>query len=390
MSESPILYLDNAATSWPKPEAVTDAMTRFVREMGANPGRSGHRLSVEAGRTVFSAREAVCDLFDAPDPLRVCFTHNVTEALNLALKGLLRPGNHVITSSVEHNSMMRPLRALEKEGVELTVVPCSPEGVLDPRQVEEAIQPNTKIIAMTHASNVMGTILPVTEVGAIARRRGPLFLLDAAATAGVTPIRMDEVGIDLLAFTGHKAMLGPTGTGGLVVGDRVELEAFRPLKQGGTGSRSELEEQPEFLPDHFESGTLNAMGLAGLEAGIRWVLDRGLDTIRAHHKSLCRDLLEGLRGIAGVTVYGTGDAGRQTSTVSIGLKGLSPSEAGLMLDEEYGILCRVGLHCAPAAHRTMGTLPRGTIRFAPGVFTTQKDVQAVLNAVAQLARGNTR
>ena len=322
----------------------------FMEKVGANPGRSGHWLSVEAGRIVYNAREAVAELFNAPDPLRVVFGHNATEALNLALRGLLRPGDHVITSSMEHNSVMRPLRALEQQGVEVTVVQCSPEGFLDPADVEAAVRPNTAMIALNHASNVVGTLLPVAEVGRIARRHGLLLLVDAAQTGGAYPIDVQADGIDLLGFTGHKSLYGPMGTGGLVIGERVDVARIEPLKWGGTGSRSELEEQPDFLPDMCESGTSNAVGLAGLEAGVRWVLERGVETIRAHEVELAQGLIGGLRNIpstgsgrrSGVTVYGGLDANRQIATVSFNITGMEPSEVGLRLDEKYGIMCRVG------------------------------------------------
>lgn len=382
-----MIYLDNAATSWPKPPGVLEAMARFLTEVGANPGRSGHRLSVEAGRIVYAAREAVAELFHAPDPLRVVFGLNATEGLNLAMRGLLRPGDHVVTSSMEHNSVMRPLRALEREGVEVTVVPCSPEGTLDPQAVLAALRPNTRLVVLNHASNVTGTILPVVEVGrALRQRNGPLLLVDAAQSGGAVPIDMQADGIDLLAFTGHKSLYGPMGTGGLIFGERVPLGEFRPLIRGGTGSRSEQEEQPDFLPDMGESGTPNAVGLAGLEAGVRWVLERGVEAIRAREVELTQHLLDGLREIPGVTVYGPADARRRTAVVSFSIAGMEPSEVGMRLDEEYGILCRVGLHCAPAAHRTIGTFPTGTVRFSLGAFTTRKEVEAALRAVAQLAR----
>ncbi|MBN1427002.1 MAG: aminotransferase class V-fold PLP-dependent enzyme [Anaerolineae bacterium] len=380
-----MIYLDNAATSWPKPPEVAAAMTRFLAEVGANPGRSAHRLSIEAARVVYSAREAIADLFNAPDPLRVVFGYNVTEALNLALRGLLRPGDHVITSSIEHNSVMRPLRALERQGVALTVVPCSPEGLLDPLDVQAAIRANTALIVLNHASNVMGTLLPVAEVGQIARERGLLLLVDAAQTGGAYPIDVQANCIDLLAFTGHKALLGPTGTGGLVIGERVVAEQIEPIKRGGTGSRSELEEQPDFLPDRFESGTPNTVGLAGLEAGVRWVQERGVEAIREHERSLTQFLIDGLWTIPGVTVYGSRDAAGQSATVSFNIEKLLSSDVGLRLDEEHDILCRVGLHCAPAAHRTMGTFPDGTVRFGLSVFNTQADIEKSLVAVRDLA-----
>jgi len=244
-----MIYLDNAATSWPKPPCVVEAMVRFVNEVGANPGRAGHRLAVEAGRIVYGAREAIAELFNAADPLRVVFGQNVTEGLNLALRGLLRPGDHVVTSSIEHNSVMRPLRALEEQGVALSVVPCSPQGLMDPRDLERAIRPNSKMMVLNHASNVVGTILPVGEAGRIAREHELLLLVDTAQSAGAYPLDMQAEQIDLLAFTGHKSLYGPMGSGGLIVGERGNAPDLVPLKRGGTGSRSEWEEQPLFLPD---------------------------------------------------------------------------------------------------------------------------------------------
>ncbi|MGD8819426.1 MAG: aminotransferase class V-fold PLP-dependent enzyme [Anaerolineae bacterium] len=380
-----MIYFDNAATSWPKPPGVSQAMVHFIEAVGANPGRAAHRQAVESGRIVYGAREAVCELFHAPDPLRLVFGKNVTEALNLALWGLLRSGDHVVTSSMEHNSMMRPLRALEREGVEVTVVECSDQGVLDPAGVEAAIRPDTKLVAVNHASNVTGTLLPVAEVGALCRQRDLLLLVDAAQTGGAYPVDVQADQIDLLAFTGHKSLGGPMGTGGLILGDRVDETQLRPLIRGGTGSRSEYEVQPDFLPDMCESGTPNVVGLAGLQAGVRWVLERGVEAIRAHEKALTRKLLDGLLAIPGVSVYGTLDPELQTATVSFNIEGLFPSDVGLRLDDEYSILTRVGLHCAPAAHKTIGTFPGGTVRFGLSAFTTIEEVQFALDAVRQLA-----
>jgi cysteine desulfurase/selenocysteine lyase len=381
-----MIYFDNAATSWPKPPGVAEAMVHFIDDVGANPGRSAHRLAVESGRVVYSAREAVAGLFNAPDPLRVVFGPNVTEALNLALRGLLRPGDHVVTSSVEHNSVMRPLRALERQGVGVTVVLCSAEGFLDPADVAAALRPNTALIALNHASNVVGTLLPVADVAGIARDHGLILLVDAAQTGGAYPIDVQADGVDLLAFTGHKSLYGPMGTGGLIVGERVDVARMEPLKRGGTGSRSEQEEQPDFMPDMCESGTPNAVGLAGLEAGVRWVLERGVAAIRAHEVALAQRLIDGLMGVPGVTVYGGLDASQQTATVSFNVAGMEPSEVGLRLDENHGIMCRVGLHCAPAAHRTIGTFPVGTVRFGLGALNTVDEVDAAVAAVEQLAR----
>lgn len=380
-----MIYFDNAATSWPKPPGVAEAMTQFLNEVGANPGRSGHRTSIEAARIIFEARQAVAALLRAPDPLRVVFSANITEALNLVLNGYLRPGDHVVTSSMEHNSMMRPLRYLQSQGVELTVVPCTAEGILDTHDLEEAVRPNTAMLALNHGSNVCGTLLPVSEAGEIARRYNLMLLVDTAQTAGAYPIDMQADGIDLLAFTGHKSLFGPMGTGGLIVGERVDLDRLQPLKRGGTGSRSEREEQPDFLPDKLENGTPNAVGLAGLLAALTWLEKRQVDRIRLHEITLSQQLIEGLKSIPGVRVYGTGDAELQTATISFNIEGMEASDVGLRMDQEYGILCRVGLHCAPAAHKTLGTFPLGTVRFGLSAFSTAEETDRALQAVAVLA-----
>ncbi|MBM3187495.1 MAG: aminotransferase class V-fold PLP-dependent enzyme [Chloroflexi bacterium] len=381
-----MIYLDNAATTWPKPPCVVEAVLRFMNDVGANPGRAGHRQAVEAGRIVYGAREAVAELFNAPDPLRVTFGPNVTEALNLALYGLLRPGDHVATSSMEHNAVMRPLRALERQDVELTVVPCSPEGLLDPRDLERALRPNTRMVVLNHASNVVGALLPVGQAGRMARERGALLLVDTAQSAGAYPIDMQKDAIDLLAFTGHKSLYGPMGSGGLIVGERVNVRDLDPLVRGGTGSRSEWEEQPLFLPDRCESGTPNVPALAGLRAGVRWVLEQGVTCIREHEMLLTRRLIDGLSNIPGVTIYGPRDPMLQTATVSFNIGGMGPSEAGLRLDDEHEVMCRVGLHCSPAAHRTIGTFPGGTLRFGLSALNTMEEVDAALHAVNSLAR----
>jgi cysteine desulfurase/selenocysteine lyase len=380
-----VIYLDNAATSWPKPPPVAAAMTRFLDEVGANPGRSGHRLSIEAARVVYRAREAVAGLLGVRDPMRVIFCANATHALNLALRGLLHPGQHAVTTSMEHNSVMRPLRALEAEGSALTVVECSPDGVLDPAAVERALRPETAVIVMTHASNVVGTLMPVREVAEIARSRGLLLLVDGAQSVGALPLDMEQLGADLLVFTGHKALCGPTGTGGLVLGERVDISRLDPLTRGGTGSNSESDLQPDFLPDKFESGTMNVVGLAGLEAGVRWLAEQGPEELRSRESALTARLIEGLRQIPGVEVKGTLDAFKQLPVVSFTLAGLDPGEVGLRLDEEFGLAARVGLHCSPLAHRSLGTFPVGTVRLSLGALSTGDDVDAAVRAVSRLA-----
>jgi cysteine desulfurase/selenocysteine lyase len=318
--------------------------------------------------------------------LRVVFGLNATEALNLALWGILRPGDRVLTTSMEHNSVMRPLRALARErSVGVDVVRCSTEGFLDPADLESAIKPDTRMIVLNHASNVVGSVLPVADAGHIARDHDLLLLVDAAQTAGAYPLDMEAMQIDLLAFTGHKALFGPQGTGGLCIGERVAESQIRPLKQGGTGSRSEREEQPEFLPDMCESGTPNAVGLAGLGAGVEYVIQESVERIRAREVDLARQLIGSLAEITGVTVYGGHDPELQTATVSFNIDGLAPSEVGLRLDEGYGIMSRVGLHCAPAAHNTIGTFPVGTVRFGLSYFNAAEEVDAALVAVRQIA-----
>jgi len=379
-----VIYLDNAASSWPKPDGVATAMIEMLA-IGGNPGRSGHRLSLEAGRGVYAVREAVAGLFSQPDPLRVVFTQNATESLNLALAGYLRPGDHVITSSMEHNSVMRPLRRLEELGVELTVLPCSATGELDPADLAPALRRNTVLIALNHASNIIGTVQPVAAVGRFAREHDLLLLVDAAQSAGVLPVDIQQDRIDLLAFTGHKGLLGPSGTGGLVIGERVDCERLQPLTRGGTGSWSERESQPDQLPDRYESGTRNAPGLAGLGAALDWLRGQGIAQLQQREADLVNRLQKGLREIPGVTAYGPARAEQRTCAVSFTIADQLPSTTGLRLEEEHGILCRVGLHCTPASHRTLGTFPAGTVRLSPGVFTTAGEIETTLAAVAEVA-----
>jgi cysteine desulfurase family protein len=381
-----MIYLDNPATSWPKPSQVKEAMNRFMEEIGANPGRSGHSLSIEAARIVYEAREALSVLFHVKDSSRIIFTLNATESINLALKGMLKPQDHVITSSMEHNSVMRPLRDLEKRGIALSIVPCFEDGTLDPREVEKKTQSNTRMIVLNHASNVTGTLLPVREIGKIAREYNLLFLVDAAQTAGAYPIEVDKDGIDLLAFTGHKSLYGPQGTGGLVIGERINEKEMIPLKQGGTGSRSEFEEQPDFLPDRFESGTPNGVGIAGLLAGIQSVLEKGVEEIRQNEMTLTQKLIEGLKEIPQVKLYGPERQEDRVATLSFNFAQLSPSHGASRLEKEFGILCRPGLHCAPAAHRTLGTFPEGTIRFGLGAFNTEEEIETAIQAIFQISK----
>lgn len=379
-----MIYFDNAATSWPKPPAVSTAMERFLREYGANPGRSGHALSIQAGRVVYEARERVARLFGHADPLSVVFTKNATEALNLVIQGLLQPGDHVVTSTMEHNSVLRPLRLLEERGVEVSRVACGSDGSIDPDDVARSISGKTRLIVLSHASNVVGTLCPIQRIGELAAERELLLCVDAAQSAGACPIDMAKLGIDLLAFTGHKSLYGPQGTGGLCIGARAQGR-LRPLLYGGTGSASDSDVHPEFLPDCFEAGTLNAVGLAGLVAGLVFVEERGIEAIQAHEAALTARLIAGLKEIDGVRLLGTGDAARQTAVVSFNVDGWTCSEVAQTLEDRAGICCRAGLHCAPLAHRQLGTFPTGTVRFSLGLFNTETEIATALDAVRELA-----
>ncbi len=376
-----MIYLDNAATSFPKPPQVSEAIVDLLAHRAGNPGRSGHALAVAAQAAVADTRRLLASLFGAPDPSRVIFALNATDALNVALWGLLRPGDRVVTTSVEHNAVVRPLSALAERSVAVARVPCAPDCTLDVDDLARALEAApTRLVAMTHASNVCGTILPVRE--AAAHRHGAVFLLDAAQTAGVLPIDVVEMGIDLLAFPGHKGLLGPTGTGGLYVSPDVRLA---PLRQGGTGTRSEEERQPEGLPEALEAGTVNTVGIAGLGAALRVLQGRGLASIQAHEAALATRLLAGLGDIPGVRVHGTGDPLRQVAVVSITVEGWEPVDLGAALDSAFGIAVRPGLHCAPIAHRTLGTFPLGTVRLSPGISTTEDEIDQTLAALRALA-----
>ncbi|NJC86994.1 MAG: aminotransferase class V-fold PLP-dependent enzyme [Desulfuromonas sp.] len=375
------LYLDNAATSFPKPETVCTAVDRTLRLGAANPGRGGYRLSLDAGRMVLAARSAAARLVGMPDPARIVFVANATEALNLALFGALSSGDRVVTTSMEHNAVVRPLRALADRGVEVIKVSAGPDGFVAPADIKAACAPRTRMVVMTHCSNVTGTVQAIEEIGPWCRSRGILFLVDAAQSAGLFPIDVVDMGIDLLAVPGHKAIMGPPGTGFLCVGEGVQLA---PLLYGGTGTRSISDEQPEELPERLESGTLNVAGLAGLHAALEFLHEIGLNRFRAHERDLLRQLLDGLRRMASVRLFGPADPLQHGGALSFTLEGLDPAAVGFRLDNEFDIGVRVGLHCAPEAHRTIGTFPEGTIRVSPGWFNTPDDIDRFLAAVQTL------
>ncbi len=376
-----VIYLDNAATSWPKPETVYQSMDRFNRQLGASPGRGNHSRTLEAGSLLLETREALARLFNVSDCARIIFTANATESLNLALKGILKPGDHAVISSMEHNAVARPLHTMERSGVSFSIAACAPDGSLDPHDVESAIRENTRLVCLLHASNLTGTIMPIAEVGAIAHRRHVLFLVDAAQTAGIIPIDVQRQQIDLLAFPGHKGLFGPQGTGGLYIGPGLEI---RTLKEGGTGSQSEQIEQPEFLPDKFESGTHNTPGIIGLGAGVKFVMETGQEQILRHEGQLAEMLISGLQEIPGVTVYGPADGSRRLAVIPFNVEGLDCGEVSFALDQG-GIIARSGLHCAPLAHRTIGIIEQGACRFSPGFFNTAEEIERVIRAVYAIA-----
>jgi len=378
-----MIYLDNAATSWPKPEGVYRAMDEFLREHAGNPGRGAHSLALAAERVIDETRSLVACLINAPEKERIILTFNCTDALNLGLKGLLKPGDHVITSQIGHNSLVRPLKKLEGKGVRITrLPPCSDTGFLSAKDIEEAIDEKTKLVVVTHASNVTGVVQPIEEYGVVVRRHGRISMVDAAQTAGIFPIDVQASDIDLLAFSGHKGLLGPPGTGVLYISRRVELDS---LREGGTGSHSELEEQPVALPYRYESGTPNTVGIAGLGAGLRYIFDQGMERIRIHEQLLLDQLLEGLSQIPGIILYEPEDMRRRAPIVSFNLHGWEPAEVGAILDQAFDIKVRTGLHCAAAAHKTFGTYPQGSIRISLGHFNTAQDIESVLQALGKIA-----
>lgn len=376
------IYLDNAATTFPKPESVHQAVDKAMREIGVGPGRGGYRRGMDAARLVFEARESVAALFGIGDSSRVIFTHSATESLNLAVCGLLRRGDHVVTTSMEHNSLARPLYRAERTGVEVTCIQANHEGLVDIARVAAAIRPNTRLVALTHCSNVTGTIQPIAEIAVLAKQAGALVLVDAAQSAGVLPIDIETTGIDLLAAPGHKGLFGPQGTGILFIREGVDLE---PLMVGGTGGGSTDFEQPVALPERFESGTHNTAGIAGLKAGVEFIASEGLAAIRNREVLLTERLLMGLSNVPGVRVYGPSRLEERTAVVSLTLAGRDCAEIGYLLDSRYDIQVRVGLHCSPAAHRTIGTYPTGTVRVSPGYFNTENDIDAFLEAIRELA-----
>lgn len=382
------IYLDNAATSYPKPECVYAAMDAFARGVGGSGGRSSHRRAIESSTVVDETREALATLLGAHSPECICFAQNATDALNIAIYGLAEPGRRIVTSSVEHNSVRRPLADLRtRQGCEVVAVPADATGRWDPDAIIAAITDQTALVVLSWASNVTGTLQDVDPVTRACRRMGVPLVIDAAQVCGVYPIDMRRMGFAALAFTGHKSLLGAQGTGGLVVDPEIAARV-RPLRRGGSGTVSHSEIHPEFLPDRFEAGTLNCHGLSGLYAGVSYLLEHGVETIRGHEMRLWRRFRDGLKDIGHVKAYGPDDAAQAVSIVSVTVDGMEPTDVGFILDMRAGILTRTGLHCAPGAHEAIGTLPTGTTRFSIGFATTEADIDAALGALATVRERN--
>jgi cysteine desulfurase family protein len=375
-------YLDNAATSFPKPETVYQAMDKFARSSVANPGRAGHKMALAAEHALDDCRHRLNRLFNGRTPERFVFTLNCTDALNMAFKGVLQAGDHVITTDLEHNSVSRPLRAMELAGfITLTRVKADSTGTIATDSIRQAITPKTRLIAMGHASNVIGTVQPIAEIGQIARERDVLFLVDCAQTAGVVPVDIQAMNIDLLAFPGHKGLMGPTGTGALCVSPRVKIKEWR---EGGTGGDSSSETQPKEYPYYLEGGTPNVLGVSGLIAGIQWVEAEGLSKIHDHEVSLTDRLRRQLEEINGVEVFGHRDNNRRVGTLSFRSETLPATELGGILDQAFDIAIRPGLHCAPYTHKALGTFPDGTVRVSPGPFNTEADIDRLAGALREI------
>jgi len=377
-----MIYFDNAATTFPKPDSVYESIMEAMKEYGANPGRSGHKMALKANRGIFETRNLLSKLFNIDNPMNIVFTSNCTESLNLGIKGVLKEGDHVITTSMEHNSVLRPIKYLEEKGIENTIVMANKKGEIDPQDIKRAIKENTRLIVTTHISNLTGTIIPVEEIGKIAKDRGVLYMLDAAQSAGVYDIDVESMNISLLAFPGHKGLLGPLGTGGLYIKEGLEIQA---IYQGGTGSASESLVQPDIFPDKYESGTLNAPGIVGLGAGIAYILDKGIENIRKHEEELTQHFIDGIRDIDGIKIYGVKNSKKQAAVVSLNIKNIDSSEIAYVLDEEYNIAVRSGLHCAPLAHKTIETLDQGVVRFSFGIFNTCNEIKKAISALKEIS-----
>lgn len=384
------IYFDNAATSFPKPTAVYEAMDYYARHIGASAGRGAYREALESGRIIDQTRGRIAELLNAPEPNSIIMTFNCTDGLSLGVKGtVIRPGSHVITTRMEHNSVLRPLNALQQQmGIDITYISADSAGLVDPEDIRRAIREQTCLIALVHGSNVCGSVQDIGAVGEIAHEFAVPYLVDAAQTVGHFPIDVQDFHIDMLAFPGHKGLLGPLGTGGIYIRPGFEGQ-LRPIREGGTGTKSEEAFQPEFMPDRFESGSHNAIGIAGLKAGVEYLLERGVDNIRAHEQRLCRAFLDNTADVPGLKVYGPTELEQRVGVFSVAIEGYEPTELASLLEERFGLLTRPGLHCAPFAHQAIGSFDAGgTTRFSTGAFNTLDDIDIATEALMQLAKSH--
>ncbi len=380
------IYLDNGSTTFPKPKEVADAVYNYMTQIGSNINRGCYDDAYNIEEIVYETRQMLCEMFAGDYIKNVVFTKNITESLNILLKGFLKPGDHVLVSSMEHNAVMRPLVQLTKNNIKFDRIPCNQDGSLILEDARRMIKENTKAIVMMHASNVCGTLMPIKEIGEICNSHGIKFIVDSAQTAGVFEIDMKEMHIDALAFTGHKGLLAPQGIGGFLVQEDM-FGLIDPLIVGGTGSLSHTEETPEFMPDRFEAGTMNLPGIVGLHASLKWIKEIGIDKIKDHELALTEMFLDGLKDIEGIRLVGKDSIQGRTGVVSIETLNKDAADIAWELDDTYGIMTRVGLHCAPSAHKTLGTYPQGTIRFAFGWWNTKDHVNAALEALKGICHG---
>jgi cysteine desulfurase/selenocysteine lyase len=378
-----LIYLDNAATSYPKPEEVYTFMDSFYRDFGVNPGRSGYDLCMETGALVDQSRKMLADFFNGNDATRLCFSYNSTDALNLAIFGMLKQGDHAITTTLEHNSVLRPLYHLSKlNGVEVDYIPFDTNGFVDPDDFKRKIKANTRLVIINHASNVIGTVQPVEAIGRICRECGVALALDASQSAGKVPINIEQSHIDIVAFTGHKSLLGPTGIGGLYVREGIDI---RHTRAGGTGVRSAQRMHLDEYPYRLEYGTGNVVGIAGLHAGLNWIQEKGIEKLYDHEMKLTRMLTDGLKELDGVSLHCQDNLTDHISVISFNIDTLEALDAGTLLDGEYNIACRTGLHCAPLVHEQLGTAQNGgSVRMSIGPFNTEDDIKTAIEAVKEI------
>lgn len=381
---SEFIYLDNGATSYPKPEAVYTFMDQFYRKYGVNPGRSGYDLCMEAGEVVEETRQMLTSFFNGTDPNRLCFSYNSTDALNIIIFGMLQKGDHVISTTVEHNSVLRPLYHQSQNGVEVDLIPFDEKGFVHPDDFKDKFKENTKLVIVNHASNVIGTIQPIKEIGEICRKKGVPFAVDVSQSAGKIPVDIEKLNVDIVAFTGHKSLLGPTGIGGLYVREGIEI---RHTRAGGTGVRSAVRTHLYEYPYRLEYGTHNTLGIAGLHAGIKWIQDKGMEKLYDHEMQLTTMLRDGLKDVEGITLYCQDDLMNHISIFLFNVDGFEALNTGTMLDVDYNIACRTGLHCAPLIHEHLGLVEiHGGVRFGIGPFNTEEHIQTAITAVKEIAQ----